>query len=274
MPRYGANQDASQHRVVESGLIHDFDSPEADAVIRLQTNIDFSNLETPVKCYAITSAQEAEGKTTMACNLALLYAEKGLKVALLDLDLRQPAIHKLFHLENKIGIVEYVKGEVDSLKAIAHTAKGVDVITSGSHTPFPSKVLSSARMKKLLKELKEAYDYVILDTPPILVVSDAFMVGQDVDGFLLVCSQHISRKKDVVAACHALAEKNIDIIGITMSMVTTDEDNGRGGYGGYAYGYGYGYGLGTGYGYRHYKYGYGGYHAKRKSEVETEEDEF
>ena len=266
MPKFSVNQDAVQRRVVDTGLIHDFDSPEADAIIRLQTNIDFSNLETPVKCYAITSAQEAEGKTTMSCNLALLYAEKGLKVALLDLDLRQPAIHKLFHLENKIGIVEYVKGEVDSLSDIAHTVKGVDVITAGSHTPFPSKVLSSGRMKKLLQELKEEYDYVILDTPPILVVSDAFMVGQDVDGFLIVCSQHISRKKDVVAACNALAEKNIDIIGIAMSMVTTDEDNGKGGYGGYAYGNGYGYG----YGYKHYS----DYRAKREPKTDSEEEDF
>lgn len=264
MPKFSVNQDAVQRRVVDTGLIHDFDSPEADAIIRLQTNIDFSNLETPVKCYAITSAQEAEGKTTMSCNLALLYAEKGLKVALLDLDLRQPAIHKLFHLENKIGIVEYVKGEVDSLSDIAHTVKGVDVITAGSHTPFPSKVLSSSRMKKLLQELKEEYDYVILDTPPILVVSDAFMVGQDVDGFLIVCSQHISRKKDVVAACNALAEKNIDIIGIAMSMVTTDEDNGKGGYGGYAYGNGYGYG------YKHYS----DYRAKREPKTDSEEEDF
>lgn len=230
-----------QQRVIESGLIKDFDSPEADAIIRLQTNIDFASLDSKINCYVVTSAQEAEGKTTMASNLALVYAEKGLKVALLDLDLRQPSIHKVFHIQNNIGIVEYVKGDVDSISSIIHNVNGVDVITSGTHTPFPSKILSATRMKKLLTELKKEYDYVILDTPPILIISDAFMVGHDVDGFLLVCSQHLSKKKDVAAACKALEEKNINILGIAMTLVTTDEDNGRGGYGGYNYGYRYGY---------------------------------
>lgn len=261
---YDARSEFEQHRVVESGLIHDFNSPEADAIVRLQTNIDFASVENQINCYAITSAQEAEGKTTMACNLALLYAEKGLRVALIDLDLRQPAIHKLFHLENKIGVVEYVKGDVESISDIAHTSKGVDIITAGSHTPFPGKILGSKRMKELLAALKKEYDYVILDTPPVLVVSDAFLVGQDVDGFLLVCSQHVSRKKDVNAACHSLSEKNINILGIAMTMVTTDEDQGKGGYG-YATKYGYGYGYKGGYG------GYGGYHHRRQVEEEPEE---
>ena len=269
MPRYGysSNPNAEQHRVVESGLIQDFDSPEADAIIRLQTNIDFASLDSKITCYAITSAQEAEGKTTMSCNLALLYAEKGLKVCLLDLDLRQPAIHKLFHLENKIGIVEYVKGEVDSIADVVHTSKGVDVVTAGSHTPFPSKILGSTRMKKLLEELKKEYDYVILDTPPVLVVSDAYLVGQMVDGFLLICSQHVSKKKDVVAACKSLEEKNIDILGIAMSMVTSDEDNGKGGYGYYGYGY-------DKYGYSGYKrYGYGGYRHHANPEKNLPEED-
>ncbi len=239
------NAQLSQHRVNDTGLIKDFNSPEADAIIRLQTNIDFASLEKKISCYAITSAQEAEGKTTMSCNLALVYAEKGLKVALLDLDLRQPAIHKLFHFHNQIGIVDYVKGDAE-LEDIIHHCKGVDVISAGSHTPFPGKILSSNKMKELIEELKKQYDYVLLDTPPVLVISDAFLVGHDVDGFLVVCAQHVSKKKDVAAACKAIVEKKMDVIGITMSMVTTDEDYGKGGYG-YATKYGYGYGYKGGY---------------------------
>lgn len=233
-----------QHRVNDTGLIHDFSSPEADAIIRLQTNIDFASLDHQINCYAVTSAQEAEGKTTMSCNLALIYAEKGLKVALVDLDLRQPAIHKLFHFENKIGVVEYVKNDVDSIEDLVHPCKGIDVISAGSHTPFPGKILGSERMKQLIDELKKNYDYVILDTPPVLVVSDAYLIGNNIDGYLIVCSQHVSKKKDVVAACKSFEEKNLNVLGIAMSMVTTDEDNGRGGY----YGYGYGYNFS--------KYGY------------------
>lgn len=236
-----ANNEKTQYRVNDTGLIEHFDSSEADAILRLQTNIDFSSIEKKVNCYAVTSAQEAEGKTTMSCNLALVYAQKGLRVALLDLDLRQPSVHKLFHFENKVGIVDFVTGDAD-LEDIIHSCNGIDVISSGSHTPFPGKILGSEKMKELITELKKNYDYVILDTPPVLVISDAYLVGKLVDGYLIICSQHVSKKKDVVAACKSLEEKNFNIIGIAMSMVTTDEDHGKGGYG-YATKYGYGYGY-------------------------------
>lgn len=254
----------TQHRIVSAGLIKDFDSPEADAIIRLQTNIEFASVDKKINCYAITSAQEAEGKTTLTCNLAHLYAEKGLRVCLIDLDLRQPVIHKLFHIENKIGIVEYVKGDVTELEDIIHSVEGVDIITAGSHTPFPGKILGSEKMGELIKKLREEYDYVLLDTPPVLVVSDAYLIGPYVDGFLVVCSQHISYKSKVYSAIKSLEEKHINILGIVMTMVTSDEDNGKGGYGGYGYGYGYGYQ--SKYGHR-----YGGYH--RRDVVEEEKED-
>lgn len=270
MPNNSSRHSLRQHRVVESGLIHDFNSPEADAIIRLQSNIDFASLEQKITCYAITSAQEAEGKTTIACNLALLYAEKGLNVCLLDLDLRQPSIHKLFHLQNKVGIVEYVKGEVEDISEIIHKSKGVDVITAGSATPFPSKVLGSKVMANLISELKKRYDYVLLDTPPVLVVSDAYIVGNMVDGYLLVCSQHISKKKDIVSACQSLTDRKLNIIGITMTLVTSDEDQGKGGYG-YAANYGYSnrYGYGGYGGYGGYRGGY--FHRSDEDQEESEE---
>lgn len=234
---------ANVHRIQNVSLIKDSSSPEADAIIRLQTNIDFASIDKKITCYAITSAQEAEGKTTMSGNLAKMYAEKGIKVALVDLDLRRPSLHKLFHIKNEVGVVEYVKGEVDSIEEITHSIDGVDVITAGTHTPFPGKILISEKMKELLKTLKDKYEYVLIDTPPVLVVSDAFLIGHDIDGFLLVCAQHVSKKKNIVDAVNALAEKQINIIGIAIDMVTSNEDQGKGGYGGYGYGYNYKYGY-------------------------------
>lgn len=254
------NKSRSVHRISKVNLIKDSASREADAIVRLQTNIDFAAIDQKISCYVITSAQEAEGKTTMSGNLAKMYAEKGVKVALVDLDLRRPSIHKVLHIKNEIGVVEYVKGEVDSLKEIVQSVDGFDVITAGTHTPFPGKILVSDRMKKLLKELKETYDYVLIDTPPVLVVSDAFLIGHDVDGFLLVCAQHVSKKRDVVDAVKALEEKQINIIGIAIDMVTTNEDQGKGGYGGYGYGY-------------EYKYGYGYTSSYYKKDDEQEENE-
>ncbi len=241
------NKNNQQYRLHRGGLISDFNSVEADAIIRLQTNIEFASLDKKISCFAVTSAQEAEGKTTTCCNLSLVYAEKGLKVCLLDFDLRQPAVHKVFDLKNDLGLVDFVKGDCELADIIKHAGK-IDIITPGSHTPFPTKILQSPKTAELIEELKKQYDYVIIDTPPVLVLSDAYLIGQQVDGYLLVCSQHVSKKKDVVAACRSLEEKRMNIIGITMVMVTSDEDQGKGGYGYQAkYGYGYGYG----YGYHH-----------------------
>lgn len=232
---------SAQYRLHTGGLIRDFNSREADAIIRLQTNIEFASLERKINCFAITSAQEAEGKTTTTCNLALVYAEKGLKVCILDLDLRQPAIHKALGAKNQLGLVDYVKGDCDIADIIQHVGN-IDVITPGSHTPFPTKIIQSKKTSELIRELRKTYDYVLIDTPPVLVLSDAYLIGQEVDGFLIVCSQHISKKKDVAAACRSLEEKRMNIIGITMVMVTSDEDQGKGGYG-YGYGDKYGYGY-------------------------------
>lgn len=210
------------------GLIKDSFSPEADAIIRLQTNIEFASADKKVSCYAITSPKEKEGKTITSCNLAKMYAEKGASVVLVDLDLRKPSIHNLFGVNNEAGVVEYVKGEIDSLDKIIHHADGIDIVTAGTDTPFPAKILSSDKLKELISLLKGKYEYVLIDTPAALVVSDAFLIGREVDGFLVVCAQHISKKKDVVEAVKSLKEKHMNVLGIAMDMVTTDEDVGKG----------------------------------------------
>ncbi len=241
MPNNENKKQPAQYRLHKGGIIKDFNSSSADAIIRLQTNIDFSSLDKKINCFAVTSSQEAEGKTTTSINLALVYGEKGLKVCLLDFDFRQPAVHKALEIQNQLGIVDYVKGDCDVDDIVQHCGK-IDVITPGSHTPFPSKIIQSEKAKALIEKLRKEYDYVIIDTPPVLVVSDAYLLGNMVDGYLVVCAQHISKKKEVAAACASLAEKRLNIIGIVMSKVTSDEDQGKGGYG-YATKYGYGYGY-------------------------------
>ena len=224
-------------------LLSDFDSAAADAIIRLQSNIGFSSIDRKINCYAVTSAKEGEGKTTMISNLAAVYAEKGLSVAIVDLDLRRPNVHHLFHLENKLGAVDYVKGDAE-LEDVIHSSKGVDVVTAGSYTPFPGKILTSVKMKELIGSLKENHDYALIDLPPVLPVADAYLVNECVQGYLLVCCQHSSKKKDVVAACRTFEEKGLNIIGLVMTKVSTDEDFGNYGYGYKTkkkYGYGYGY---------------------------------
>jgi len=217
------------------GLIDNMSSIASEKIQILQTNVSFAAVDKEIKVISVTSAVQSEGKSTTLGNMAKLYAEKGLKVCVIDLDFRRPSIHKLFGVKNQAGIVEYIRGEAD-LKHVIHRANGVDIITAGSKTPFPTKIIQSPKLKTLVEQLRGEYDYVLIDTTPVIVVTDALLVSQLVDGFLLVCAQHSTRKKEFDEAVEILNRANAPVIGGVMTMVTEDESLRKG-----HYGYGYGY---------------------------------
>ena len=258
---------ATPHRINDVELV-DLESDAADAYLRLQTNISFASVDKEIRCYAMTSAEEAEGKTTSISNLAYVYAQKGLKVLLIDLDLRRPSVHKLLKLKNKVGVVDVCKGDAELKDAIQHFEKGeFDVLTPGTHTPFPSKIYESKALKDIIEKAKADYDFVLIDTAPILVVNDALSIAPMVDGFVLVCAQHLSRKRSVQDAVNNLKTKGINILGICMTMCDNFEDSGRG------YGYGYSYGGSYRGNYGGYKGGYGGYHRNGSFHPHSEESD-
>ena len=219
------------------GLIEDMGSIASEKIQILQTNISFAAIDKEIKVISVTSAVQSEGKSTTLGNLAKLYAEKGLKVCVIDLDIRRSSIHKLFGIKNQAGIVEYVRGEAD-LKHVIQNVGGVDIITSGSKTPFPTKIIQSPKLKTLIEDLRAQYDYILIDTTPVIVVADALLLSQLVDGFLLVCAQHSTRKREFDEAVEILNRANAPVIGGVMTMVTEDDSLRKGHYG---YGYGYGY---------------------------------
>ena len=170
----------------------------------LRTNIQFSILEHNYKVLVVTSASLAEGKTSAAINLAISLAQLGKRVLLVEADLRRPIIHKIFGLDKEPGLSEVLIGNYSwkevtrtvtdmllgklGFEKILHTP-GVDnlnILTSGSLPPNPSEFLNSHRMNELIDELKANYDIVIFDTPPVLPVTDAVILGSKVDGVLLV----------------------------------------------------------------------------------------
>ena len=264
------------HRINDVDLV-DAASDVADSYLRLQTNISFARLDKEIRNYALTSANEAEGKTTTICNLAYLYAQKGLKVAVVDLDLRRPSVHRLMKLQDNLGVVDYVKGDVSSPADICqHSEKGgFDVYVPGSHTPFPGQVFASPRLKEFYAELQKEYDFVLTDTPPILVLNDALQIAPLVEGFVVVCAQHVTRKRDLIDTLDNMTGKGIPVLGIYMTMCDNYRDSGHG----YGYGYSYSYNHGYGYkgtyrhgGYAHGGYAHGGYSQQAVEQEEKKED--
>lgn len=163
-------------------------SASAEAYRTLRTNIQLANLDNPPKFLVITSAVPLEGKSTTAINLAVVLAKKEGKVLLVDADLRKPTIHKILHLDNSSGLADLIVNNSE-LAASVKQSKDIDnlwILTSGSVPSNPSELLGSSRMKTLVEQMKKEYEYVILDTPPLISVSDSAILASQADGIIMV----------------------------------------------------------------------------------------
>lgn len=206
-------------------IITDFSSRSSEAIQKLEIGIDFGLLKKGPKVIALTSAVQAEGKTTLIVNMANIYAMRGAKVCLVNLDIRRPTIHGFYKLKNSIGVVDYISEDVALDDIINHINNGVDVINSGSITPFPTKILSSPKMHDLFNGLKaKGYDYILVDTPPMLVVSDAIICARHADGVIMVARQYTTKKKDVSNAIKELKDSSANILSIVISEVIDSKD--------------------------------------------------
>lgn len=209
-------------------------SPVAEAYRTLRTNIQFSNVDGELQTICVTSSGPGEGKSTTISNLAETFAQAGNKVVLLDCDLRKPHIHKIFKLVNTKGVTTLLSGQGKIEDVTQITESELTVITSGPIPPNPSELLGSKRMKNLLDDLKKIYDIILIDAPPVGLVTDAALLSAIVDGIILVVA---SGKTDIDGAKRAkqlLENVGARILGVTMTMIPVSKK----GYYGYQY-YGY-----------------------------------
>ncbi|MCY8316562.1 CpsD/CapB family tyrosine-protein kinase [Bacillus vallismortis] len=184
----------------------------------IRTNIEFASVDRQMKSVMITSASPGEGKSTTAANLAVVFAQQGKKVLLVDADLRRPTVHTAFHLENIIGLTSVLLRKSSLKQAMqASNEKQLDVLTSGPIPPNPAELLSSKEMKELANEACAAYDMVIFDTPPILAVADAQILGSVADGSILVISSGKTEKERAAKAKEALESCNSKLLGAIMN---------------------------------------------------------
>ena len=217
-------------------------SPRVEAFRILRTNLQFVDIDRDKKVVVVTSSLPGEGKTSTASNVALALHSAGERTLLVDGDMRRPQLATLFGLEPAVGLTTVLLGRMDLADAIqTHAATGLDVLTSGNLPPNPAELLQSHAMGQLLKEVREDYDVVVIDAPPLLPVTDAALIAAQVDGAMVVVRQGKTSRDQLSHAMDRLEAVGARPLGIAMNMVPAGRRNRS--YGGYGYGYGsYGYG--------------------------------
>jgi len=191
----------------------------SEAYRTLRTNIQYSSFDKQIKTIVVTSAEAAEGKSTVAGNIALSFAQNEKKVIIVDCDLRKPSVHKNFKISNLIGLSEVLIGKERLEEIIQKRNENLDVLTSGKIPPNPSEMLSSSAMTNLIEKLKEKYDIVILDSAPLQAVTDAQILSTKVDGTILVVRAQTTNRESVVEAKNLLTKVGANIIGTVLHAV-------------------------------------------------------
>lgn len=186
---------------------------------RLKDNILYLNADGNHKVIQIESSSAKEGKTTVACNLAVSLGLTDKKVCLLDLDFRRPRVHRVFNISKDEGLAEYFLGDLTKEQIIKKTEyANVDVITRGGEIYNSSLVLVSDKFKELIASLRNQYDYVIVDCPPVLQVSDYIHISKVTDGVIFLIAYGITTKAQVAEAIKELRNNDAKILGTVLSM--------------------------------------------------------
>jgi capsular exopolysaccharide synthesis family protein len=214
-------------------------SPIVEAFRALRTNIQFAGVDQPIRTLLVSSAVPSEGKSTVAANLAVVMAQSGLKVALVDCDLRRPTVHKQFNLPNRAGLTDVMLHDSSQWNGVMQPTgvNNLSVVLSGSLPPNPSELLGSKRMKQFLAHLHQACDMVIIDAPPLLPVTDALVLAPLTDGVVLVIDYGATRIGEAVQSKTQLEQSGARLLGVVMNKIPT----GRRGYSYYYYYYNHDY---------------------------------
>lgn len=228
-----------------------------EAYKSIRTNLMFLLAKGTGNVITITSANAGEGKSTTSVNIAIAFAQLGSKVCLIDGDLRRSSIHKKMKIENEKGLSAVLAGFNTLDEVIVSVNQSLDVIPARQIPPNPSELLGSNLFLEVIEELKQKYSYIIIDTPPVNVVTDALIVAPRTDGLILVVRDGFTQNESIRRAVDAAEFANINILGAIMNGANPKGSK-RYSYRkkdyryfryGSGYGKGYGYGYGKGYGY-------------------------
>ena len=236
-------------------------STEAEAYRGLRTSLYFSTQGRGNQVIQITSPNAGDGKSTLSCNMAISIAQSGKKVILIDADMRKPRVHKIFGLPNSdTGLSTLIEGESTLENSMFATeVTNLTLLPCGPRPSNPAELLTSPRFPELLVELREKFDFVLIDTPPILAVSDPCIVAPRVDGVIVNLLLNKGARGSAMRACEMLANIETRVLGLVINCFDANAKSGKYGYS-YGYGYSYNYKYSYKYGYRYgYNYGYNDY---------------
>lgn len=193
-------------------------SPISEQYRTIRTNLEFTSVGHKLQMITVTSATTGEGKSTTAANLAVVYAQLGKRVILIDCDLRKPTAHYTFNVSSHAGLSTILAGRITAERAIQETEQtNLHVLVSGPIPPNPTELLASPRMVDLLRELRERYDVVIVDAPPMMQVADARLLANVSDGTILVIGCDNSDRQLVLKAKAQLERTGTQMLGLVLN---------------------------------------------------------
>lgn len=211
-------------------------SPRAESFRSLRTNLQFLNVDAGPRIFVISSAGPGEGKSTTTANLAIALAETGARVALVDGDLRLPRVADYMDIEGSVGLTDVLIGRIDVADALQKWGTNdLFVLPSGQVPPNPSEMLGSAAMDQVLAPLGEYFDYVLIDAPPLLLVTDAAVVGSKTRGVIIAAASGKTKKQELEGAVRSLETAGVNLLGVVVTMLPTKGPDSYG-YGAYTYG--------------------------------------
>lgn len=197
----------------------------SEAFRTLRTNLQFASPDVELRAVLFTSPGPAEGKSTVSSNLAVSVAQTGTEVVLVDSDLRKPTVHKIFGLNNSVGLTSVLTGQIKLEDAVQKTKiDGLSVLTSGPIPPNPAELLQSKSMRGIVERLKQEHERVLLDAPPVLPVADAMILSAYVDGVIMVISANHVPREMAVRAKELLENTNARLLGVVLNQVKYSRD--------------------------------------------------
>lgn len=202
-------------------------SPITEQYRSLRTNIEYAQIDKALQTITMTSANPSEGKSTTIANLAVTYAQQGKKVLMIDADLRKPSLQKIFRKDNINGLSDVLMKKVDineGIKLVQGTP-GLFLLPSGFVPINPSELLSSQAMRDLIFALKGYYDIILIDTPPVLIATDAQIIASICDATVLVAKSESTENKGLIDAKKRLLQVNANLIGVVLNQTKKTKGN-------------------------------------------------